>query len=187
MKARLVKLDHFEYFVKRHWVGPCGIHDFHVQTDSITSEQWDYGALKYASENIPMVGCDRCKAVYAGEILESDGTGYSIFDRPDGSQGRLEPGDLYFNFDKKEHSCHTWNNCEGKHLIAILPNGDHWDIDGRARNCTRKDDKTHRCWIRTGTPPDITVGKDGDTCQAGAGSIQSGDYHGFLRNGHFEP
>jgi hypothetical protein len=71
-------------------------------------------------------------------------------------------------------------------LTVKLPNGRSWNIDSEATNCTRKGVKSHRCWIRHGTPPDITVDKNGDTCAAGAGSIQAGDYHGFLRNGHLE-
>jgi hypothetical protein len=47
------------------------------------------------------------------------------------------------------------------------------------------DDGEHRCWVRHGEPPRITVDKNGPTCQAGAGSILAGDYHGFLRDGAF--
>lgn len=71
-------------------------------------------------------------------------------------------------------------------LVVKLPNGRTWHIDSEASNCTRKGDKSHRCWIRHGTPPLITVDKNGETCAAGAGSIMAGDYHGFLRNGVLE-
>jgi len=59
-------------------------------------------------------------------------------------------------------------------------------IDGPANNCTRKDDpgqKHHHCWVRHGVPPSITVDKNGPTCEAGAGSILTKNWHGFLRNG----
>jgi hypothetical protein len=62
----------------------------------------------------------------------------------------------------------------------------HWYIDYRASNCTRPDDKDHRCWVRKGTfGKKLTVGKDGNTCSAGAGSFFMDDmkWHGFLRNG----
>lgn len=82
-----------------------------------------------------------------------------------------------------------WKNADGLFLTAICPNGRHWDIDGRASNCTLPNDGAHRCWVRHGDPrrdiTTLTVDKDGLTCQAGAGSIQAGDYHGFLRNGVF--
>jgi hypothetical protein len=53
----------------------------------------------------------------------------------------------------------------------------------RASNCTMPNDMLHRCWVRHGNPPMITVDKNGPTCGAGAGSILSGNWHGFLRNG----
>ncbi len=50
-------------------------------------------------------------------------------------------------------------------------------------------DRHHRCWVRTGSPEDgtLTVGKSGVTCKAGAGSIDTGTYHGMLTSGHFHP
>lgn len=75
------------------------------------------------------------------------------------------------------------NEHDGRWLVVRLPNGHDWCIDSRCSNCTLKDDNTHRCWVRHGDPPNITVDKNGVTCAAGGGSIQSGDYHGFLRDG----
>lgn len=74
---------------------------------------------------------------------------------------------------------------DGIYLMCLLPNGSMWHVDGRASNCTRPDDRAHRCWVRHGDPrrAAVTVDKDGDTCAAGAGSIVAGDYHGFLRAG----
>lgn len=76
---------------------------------------------------------------------------------------------------------------DGMHLNVKCPGGGDWQIDGRASNCTLPDDSVHRCWIRHGQPPEITVDKDGVTCAAGAGSIVAGDYHGFIRDGSFTP
>lgn len=75
---------------------------------------------------------------------------------------------------------------DGRCLVVICPGGDEWMIDGRANNCTRPDEK-HQCWVREGEPPNITItkGKPGESCAAGAGSIQTSNYHGFLRNGQF--
>lgn len=75
---------------------------------------------------------------------------------------------------------------DGKHLMVKLPDGHDWFVDGRANNCTMKDDSVHRCWVRHGAPPDVTVDKGGHTCAAGAGSIATPKYHGFLRNGYLE-
>jgi hypothetical protein len=77
-----------------------------------------------------------------------------------------------------------WDNQYEPPLMVTTPGGD-WNIDSRASNCTLKNDRLHRCWIRHGAPPNITVDKAGKTCAAGAGSIQAGSYHGFLRNGQF--
>lgn len=74
----------------------------------------------------------------------------------------------------------TWMD---DHLIVKLPGGHDWDVDSRASNCTRPGDNVHRCWVRHGEPPLVTVDKNDDTCRAGAGSIQVPGWHGYLRNG----
>ncbi len=73
---------------------------------------------------------------------------------------------------------------DGIALVVKTPGGE-WHVDGRASNCTRREDDKHRCWVRHGSPKVgvIHVDKNGDTCSAGAGSIVCGSYHGFLHNG----
>jgi hypothetical protein len=76
-----------------------------------------------------------------------------------------------------------WRGPDGHCLVVRTPGGD-WTVDGRASNCTMPGDDTHKCWVRHGVPPLVTVSKQGGpTCAAGAGSILSGSYHGFLRDG----
>lgn len=75
-----------------------------------------------------------------------------------------------------------WKGPDGKCLCVMTPGGE-WLIDGMASNCTMKEDLVHKCWVRHGEAPTITVDKVGNTCAAGAGSILCGDYHGFLRDG----
>lgn len=93
-------------------------------------------------------------------------------------------------------------------IVVKLPNGNDWQIDGIASNCDapcldcgqpmsahlgqsptiacrKLNPRPHKCWVRHGEPPNLTVDKNGNTCGAGAGSILSGSYHGFLRNGEF--
>jgi len=74
---------------------------------------------------------------------------------------------------------------DGRTLIVRCPDGHDWIIDSRASNCTKKDDNAHWCWVRHGKPEDGTlhVDKNGNTCAAGAGSIDTGKWHGFLHNG----
>lgn len=75
---------------------------------------------------------------------------------------------------------------DGPHLLVMTPGGV-WNIDSRASNCALPYDYAHRCWIRHGHVPLVTVDKEGATCTAGAGSIRCGDYHGFLRAGFLVP
>jgi hypothetical protein len=123
------------------------------------------------------------------------------------------PGAMYhaswFVEHQDEHDgCHEWAGPDGLSLWVKCPNGRLWGIDSRASNCDSKcktcggpysahykgqdyhcktfvESRPHKCWVRHGEPPMLTVDKNGLTCGAGAGSIQAGDYHGFLRNGQF--
>lgn len=74
---------------------------------------------------------------------------------------------------------------DGRTLECRTPGGD-WIIDSVANNCTMPDDTVHKCWVRHGRPEDGTlhVDKVGHTCNAGAGSIATTRWHGFLHNGH---
>jgi hypothetical protein len=73
---------------------------------------------------------------------------------------------------------------DGRTIVCKLPDGHIWYIDSRASNCTLPEDNEHRCWVRHGTVGDaLTVDKNGKTCAAGAGSIASHGWHGFLENG----
>lgn len=77
----------------------------------------------------------------------------------------------------------------GASPLCVMTPGGEWIVDSRANNCTMPDDhnqERHHCWIAHGTPPDVTVDKNGVTCGAGAGSIGAGSYHGFLRGGFLE-
>lgn len=77
---------------------------------------------------------------------------------------------------------------DGIYLMVRLPDGHDWAVDSEASNCT-KPGEPHHCWIRHGDPREcrVTVDKNGDTCAAGAGSIASPNWHGFLQNGVLVP
>lgn len=96
-----------------------------------------------------------------------DEEGVKRVQNPDGSMPARHPSFIF---------------AEGPQLTVMTPGG-RWVIDSRASNCGSPYDYNHRCWIRHGEPPNITVDKNGATCSAGAGSIQCGSYHGFLQNG----
>lgn len=101
---------------------------------------------------------------------------------------------------------------DGRTYIAKCPGGSQWVIDSRANNCTSpckhcgqpyfahhrrkehpkacekyEDARPHKCWVRAGVAPllSVTKGKPGESCKAGAGSILTSNYHGHLRNGEF--
>lgn len=96
-----------------------------------------------------------------------------------------------------------WKGPDGRSIVVKCPGGSEWCVDSTASNCTSRPNgpnsfaigdydpdvssgpEHHRCWIRHGEPPKLTVDKNGHTCSAGAGSIMAGDYHGFLRDGVF--
>jgi len=83
------------------------------------------------------------------------------------------------------HDCPDWCGPDGLCIFCRCPDGHDWMIDSRASNCTLPQDKVHRCWIRHGDPrkAELTVDKNGVTCAAGAGSILTPHWHGFLRGG----
>lgn len=98
----------------------------------------------------------------------------------------LPPGAMYFT----EYEPDARKGPDGRTLHVICPDGHNWSPDHPASNCTMPEDRgsyghAHRCWVRHGVAPNITVDKDGKTCGAGGGSIQTAKYHGFLRNGEF--
>lgn len=79
----------------------------------------------------------------------------------------------------------NWKHEDGLYLMVRCPDGHDWAVDSRASNCGLPDDNVHHCWIRHGDPREcrVTVDKNGVTCNAGAGSIQTPNWHGFLRDG----
>ncbi len=99
----------------------------------------------------------------------------------------LPPGSLYVNKLQK----HT-NPVDGLCVTCVIPFNDpkyaekttHWNIESYASNCDRREDKEHHCWVRHGTFRGVIhVDKQGNTCNAGAGSISVPGFHGFLHHG----
>lgn len=120
---------------------------------------------------------------------EADRAGWTslapLYRLPDGREfdsGELPPGTVR---DVSEFGYPT--GADGLSLIIVCPDGHHWAVDGRASNCTMKDDNVHRCWVRHGDPRKtggLHVDKNGHTCAAGAGSILTDHWHGFLHRGY---
>lgn len=157
-----------------------------VKRSSSAHEKLSFDDIEY-QKGIRKGTCDKC----GKEIANPTPTG-SIRCIYSTDSERPEPGDLFYCTD--EISNNYWDNQTEPDLYAILPNGHKWNIDSRACNCTLPNDRIHRCWVKSGNPRDsnFTVGKGGNTCSAGGGSIlvgKPGDsdyYHGFLTNGEFK-
>ena len=79
---------------------------------------------------------------------------------------------------------HRYKSNDGLSVCVMLPGTHVWQIDQRSSNCTLPNDDIHRCWIRHGILPDVTVDKLGNTCSAGSGSISISGWHGMLTNGY---
>lgn len=192
MKARLVHEIGTRAWLRVRWGSGCsGPRSYHRAerhlADSARLDDAEIGAD--ASAIAPArwpAACDDCGAPAPVDAVRE------VIRRRlyDTASGQPEPGDLYwadwFGCDARGGRCiHGWTNCDGAHLMAVLPSGEVFDIDGRAFNCTRPEDTVHRCWVRHGSPPAVTVDKNGLTCGAGGGSIAAADYHGFLVGGEF--
>lgn len=132
-----------------------------------------------------MAGTKCYLVVDSGKDVTDGPSTYSVFRRVDtGEEKRLSefgPGAMWDAHWM--HDVPDWCGPDGKCIVVRLPDGTDWHIDGRASNCTMPKDNKHRCWVRHGDPPNLTVDKNGVTCKAGAGSIQTKHYHGFLRDG----
>lgn len=131
--------------------------------------------------------CDYCEFLFTAQgsfqfrterQYRNEETGQSV------SLHELPVGGMYFApwYD-------DWVKPQLEHVLIVRTPGGLWTVDSQSRNCTMKEDvgqKDHHCWIIEGTLPNISVTKNGRSCQAGGGSIQCGNYHGFLRNGYLE-
>jgi hypothetical protein len=181
-------------FLRRYVLGDSAACNSKMGFHNALSEPVDRVPLTVACEGIPLTTYPeidsrwptRCECgyefqaqdprqVFTDEIYTCDGKEYSLRDNT--------PGMMYdatYLHDHKEFC-----GPDGKSIHVVCPDGRHWCIDSRANNCTMPKDKKHKCWIRHGELPNLTVDKNGNTCSAGGGSIQTKNYHGFLRNGIF--
>lgn len=149
--------------------------------DAVRADNWPHDDPRWPGK------CDACEY----RFVDSDP--WQVFHDPvyvDAATGveytlrasSRRPGMMWDAFWMGSH----YHGPDGRCLVVVCPSGNEWMIDGPASNCTTPQDREHRCWTRTGAPPRITVGKEfGKTCAAGGGSIQAGNYHGFLREGRF--
>lgn len=146
-------------------------------------KHWGGEPEEYPEELWP-TKCDKCGTPFEGRKFQRQVFNHKLYNTV---SGKPEAGDVYYIDWYPENM--YWDNHKGDYLFCMLPNGREWNIDGRASNCTMKDDRLHRCWVKHGNPEDgsLHIDKNGHTCQAGAGSIWIDDWHGFLHHGDLYP
>ena len=202
-KCRLIERNGTKVWLRVYWGDDCpscvggrstGYHNaqvFLIENDIVNDNELGGDARDHSDKAWPTT-CDHFSAQVPEDKLDRElprdqRVHRQVFrkTRFNTTSGLPEPGDMFYVdfFHGDDGHCFRWDNCTGPHLYVILPNGDEWDVEGRASNCTLPKDRTHRCWVRHGEPPNVTVDKGGHTCRAGAGSIGSNDYHGFLQGG----
>jgi len=139
--------------------------------------------------------CDRCGVAFEADdeyqlfkrhLFKRQDTGelFTLADAPPGACWDASWMISDWNRDKRGSGYHV--GPDGRCLVVKTPDGHDWMVDARCSNCTLPDDDEHFCWVRHGRPEDGTlhVDKNGKTCSAGAGSIATGKWHGFLHNGY---
>lgn len=185
MKAKLATEIGTRAYLRIYWSGNCSKGECHnalnFLKDSLILKDWNMcGEPKdHADETWP-THCKDCGVEVPKEGITKQIHTKRLYDT---LSGELEPGYLFWASWYPDNM--FWDNHQGPHLCAILPNGREWIIDSRASNCGSPNDRVHRCWVRHGEAPEITVNKNGQTCSAGGGSIWVDDYHGFLQDGNF--
>ena len=158
-----------------------------VVIDTIEAENPTSGQVKWPRDDARWPkACERC-----GRAFDDSADWLVDHDR---FYKRSDTGELVTLHDAPPGACWdaSWFHDhpqylgpDGRCLIVRCPDGHDWMVDGRASNCTLPNDNIHKCWVRHGRPEDGTlhVDKNGVTCSAGAGSIATGKWHGFLHNG----
>jgi hypothetical protein len=169
--------------------GNHGYHQTFVELDVIEEKVEADGCVHDTGENVPHDD-PRWKNVCACGFVFRDEDNWQIF--VDSLYTRKDTGDVFRLRDAPPGAMWYgdwlpknmyWDNKEDDNLFVMLPDHTDWCIDSRCNNCALPDDRTHRCWGRSGTPPNISAGKIGATCPAGGGSVKTPRFHGFLTNG----
>lgn len=191
--------------------GPVSYHNARVPIDVVEDAGQPSGDLWPHDDARWPASCDACAYQFTGPDVWMLDLDREYVRRDTGDVATLRtfgPGAMWFADWMLAEGSDRWRGPDGHCLAVKLPNGIDWVIDSYANNCDAPclecgqpfsrhlngeipcrslNPRAHKCWVRHGTVPRITVDKHGDTCHAGAGSIGAGRgeryYHGFLRNG----
>lgn len=184
-KVFMVKESGEKIHVHNWWCGTCNaLSHSEVQGRFPLDAELDYPEPKPESK-----ACPKCNGLAEFSSAGSRRVMVRLDNGQEIDRVTKHPGACYEErqpyYDRRTRAKRT--GPDGRVLTVICPDGRPWTIDSRASNCTMPQDNDHYCWVRTGSPEtgDLSVHKDGHTCGAGAGSIDTGSYHGFLREGVF--
>jgi hypothetical protein len=162
------------------------------------------GPIQLSDPRWPAV-CEHCgkpfkdddpKQYFTEHLYRRVGTGelYTLHTAPVGAMWYAESFNEWYSNKKGP---------DGRSLVVRTPGGD-WCPDDRASNCDSPcancrvpykqhaaqgcgsycdSQPAHKCWVRHGEAPNVTVDKNGHTCGAGGGSYEANGWHGFLQNG----
>lgn len=173
MKARHINEIGVRWSLRRYWGEAClgaSGRSYHNAEKHLFDEpgvQSTIGSRPAPGGAEWPTACDACGAACPEDAPKQ------MFPRRlyDTASGSPEPGRhlrSHWIHDAGRGVC-EWDGCDGK---------------GRASNCTKPQDRAHRCWVLHGDPVH-TASKAGNTCAAGAGSIVTPKWHGFLVNGEW--
>ena len=185
---KLIEQTGWTHYACWSWETGIEYEDFHIQKFKISKHQYDevnadspLGDLITLCAAFTPTKCDRCDSVPKIDGRKPSLMSEAVYDTPDGTSDR--PGDMWYS-DSDSIYC-GFQNCDKKHLQVRLPDGSVWDTDSRAANCAKPDDVVHRCWVKhtENGVENMTIDKNGDTCEAGGGSILQENWHGFIRKG----
>lgn len=166
--------------VKVFWCEPTGRYELRIQPVARPGEYESIGPFTKEEAEAESSRLFEAGAITSSgriPIYRGDGREFTLSDAPPGAM---------WDADWRKSAFPEDVGPDGLSLIVVCPDGWHWCVDSEASNCTRKGDRTHKCWVRHGDPRtgDIHVDKNGATCAAGAGSILTPKWHGFLHHGH---
>ena len=185
---KLIEFTGWSHHAGWSWQTDDTFEGYHVQHFRVSRHQHEKasGSSRGMSELCAAykpTKCDRCGCDYKGEELSEHLGKEPIYDTTDGTSKR--PGDMWYADSYMTYD--GFQNPDLKHLMIRCPGGGVWDSDSRAANCTKPEDVTHRCWVKHAENgvENLTVDKNGETCNAGGGSILKDNWHGFIENGCF--
>ena len=182
IECRLIENIGRKYTFNISWNSVNG--EYHYIEHCIMEEQYNVDPDELAKLFTTPIKCQKCDQGYKNEELQYGCGSRWLYNTDNGDNDHV--GDMFYApWLHDSGKCMWWDNCNDPrgHIIIRMPDGGYWDTNSRASNCTMKEDRNHRCWVKHGEPPQLTIDKNGLTCGAGAGSIQMITWHGFLRDG----